>query len=38
MRNAHRHRPSDVEKRRWLDRFKKDMRLTYAAADNATKA
>ena len=37
-RNAHCHRPSDVEKRRWLDRFKKDMQLTYAAADDATKA
>ena len=38
MRNAHRHRSSDVEKRRSLDRFKKDTRLTYAAADDATKA
>ena len=38
MRNAHRHRPSNVEKRRSLDRFKNDMRLTYAGADNATKA
>ena len=38
MRNAHRHRPSDVKKRRWLDRFKKGMRLAYAAADDATKA
>ena len=38
MRNAHHHRPSGVEKRRWLDRYKKDMRLTYAAADDTTKA
>ena len=37
MRNAHYYRPSDVEKRRWLDRFEKDIRLTYAAADDATK-
>ena len=38
IRNAHRRRSSDVEKRRWLDRSKKDIRLTYAAVDDATKA
>ena len=38
VRNAHRHRSSDAEKRCSLDRFKKDTRLTYAAADDATKA
>ena len=37
-RNAHRHRSSDAEGRCWLDLFKKNTRLTYAAADDATKA